>query len=301
MTAMPPQNRGARRPSPLAPLLSARYLDVQRAHPADGRRKRLLRVVDHFWQLSSGEQATLDAQAETSNEAVSTYVDQDEDPLDAITNEPTLGIVVRTDFSDDQAWAAFLQRLHDEEAELTQSPAATAPAMTADESNDEDAMDEDDSDEESDDIEEEARMFSILDPQDPSERQKLTGLSNLGALRLLCDVDVRRAPERPQDTPRAPAHRLVDLNGWQEVYSGKHLWIYDARSNSDQSVRVVSSCGDMYGTATGDSWRARVGFIPELQLNVASGAMRIDFGGLDRWDHIERQRNLQEANESLVG
>lgn len=43
-----------------------------------------------------------------------------------------------------------------------------------------------------------------------------------------------------------------------------------------------------------DSWRARASFIPELQLSLASGAMRIDFGGLDRWDHNERQRNMAE-------
>jgi hypothetical protein len=46
---------------------------------------------------------------------------------------------------------------------------------------------------------------------------------------------------------------------------------------------------------SGDSWRARVGHICELQLNMAMGAMKVDFGGLDRWDFAERQRNLQEA------
>jgi hypothetical protein len=29
------------------------------------------------------------------------------------------------------------------------------------------------------------------------------------------------------------------------------------------------------------------------------GAMRIDFGGLDRWDYLERQRNLLEAEVPL--
>lgn len=36
--------------------------------------------------------------------------------------------------------------------------------------------------------------------------------------------------------------------------------------------------------------------MPELHLNLVSGAMKIDFGGLDRWDHNERQRNLSEAH-----
>jgi hypothetical protein len=44
-----------------------------------------------------------------------------------------------------------------------------------------------------------------------------------------------------------------------------------------------------------DSWRARVSHICELQVNMSSGAMKIDFGGLDRWDYAERQRNTQEA------
>jgi hypothetical protein len=44
-----------------------------------------------------------------------------------------------------------------------------------------------------------------------------------------------------------------------------------------------------------DSWRARVSHICELQVNLSSGAMKIDFGGLDRWDYAERQRNMQEA------
>lgn len=46
---------------------------------------------------------------------------------------------------------------------------------------------------------------------------------------------------------------------------------------------------------SGDSWRARVSHICELQVNLAMGALTIDFGGLDRWDYVERARNLEEA------
>ena len=46
---------------------------------------------------------------------------------------------------------------------------------------------------------------------------------------------------------------------------------------------------------SGDSWRARVSHICELQVNLAAGAMTIDFGGMDRWDGAERARNLEEA------
>lgn len=30
-------------------------------------------------------------------------------------------------------------------------------------------------------------------------------------------------------------------------------------------------------------------------MNLYSGAMKIDFGGLDRWDYNERQRNMVEV------
>jgi hypothetical protein len=34
----------------------------------------------------------------------------------------------------------------------------------------------------------------------------------------------------------------------------------------------------------------------ELQASLAARALRIDFGGLDRWDYAERQRNMREAD-----
>lgn len=51
---------------------------------------------------------------------------------------------------------------------------------------------------------------------------------------------------------------------------------------------------------SGDSWRARVSHICELQINLYSGAMKIDFGGLDRWDYNERLRNVQEATVAIT-
>ena len=76
-------------------------------------------------------------------------------------------------------------------------------------------------------------------------------MSNLRALRLFNDVDIRPTPERPVGTkPISPQCPLIDLRGWQEIYSGKNSWIYDALSNVDGSVRVVSQTSDFYGTAT---------------------------------------------------
>ena len=96
-------------------------------------------------------------------------------------------------------------------------------------------------------------VFYVVNPLASSPRRTtFSGISNLSALRLLNDVDIRRAPKPPQGTKRIrPPNRLVDHDGWQEVYSGKTVWIYDTQSNQDQCVRLVSQKGAaMYGTAT---------------------------------------------------
>ncbi|ETW80659.1 hypothetical protein HETIRDRAFT_440437 [Heterobasidion irregulare TC 32-1] len=156
--------------------------------------------------------------------------------------------------------------------------------------------------EEEEEEEESLAFFSIFAPSEPREQARLTSLSNLSALRLLNGVSIRSAPSVPTGTKRIkPGNRLVDLDGLQEIYTGKMLWIYDTRSNEDQCVRLVSQQGsNLYGTATADSWRARASHITELQVNLASGAMKIDFGGLDRWDYSERKRNLEEGSKSMV-
>ena len=51
---------------------------------------------------------------------------------------------------------------------------------------------------------------------------------------------------------------------------------------------------------SGDSWRARRTHICELQFNMIYFNMQIDFGGLDRWDYVERKRNLDEANQPIT-
>jgi hypothetical protein len=124
----------------------------------------------------------------------------------------------------------------------------------------------------------------------------LTNISNIVALRLFNDVDVRLAPSPPTGTKRiSPQNPLIDQGGWQEIYTGKNLWIYDTNSNSDECVRVVGQEGDFYGTASGDSWRARASHICELQFNMSYQGLKINFNGQDRWDYNERARNLKEC------
>ncbi|KAJ3477975.1 hypothetical protein NLI96_g10087 [Meripilus lineatus] len=195
---------------------------------------------------------------------------------DEIGNEAhSSGILLRTDYSDEQAWQNFLEKLHENESEFS-SLAAMEPEEEEDDSSDsqDEEMDDDrdspsepteaggtnhpDQDEEmgenspGNDEELHPPIFRIINPPETSSLRSLfTSISNLGSLRLLNDVDIRHAPLPPQGTKRVkPPHRLIDKDGFQEIYRGKRIWIYDLRSNRDQSVRVVGQQGDIYGTAT---------------------------------------------------
>ena len=186
----------------------------------------------------------------------------DADPWDADSrNRLEMGLVVRTDYGDEDAWGRFCTRLMEAEIEFASAPedgdeemAEDVPESTGQSSAqaEDNAMQEDD-DESSDeeDSDPPAPIFYIINPSTPTSRAALTGISNLAALRLLNDLEIRPAPKPPADTkPIKDANRLVDHDGWQEVYSGKQIWVYDAKSNTDGCVRVVNQSGDMYGTAT---------------------------------------------------
>ncbi|KAG2150446.1 hypothetical protein DEU56DRAFT_869275 [Suillus clintonianus] len=292
--------------SSFAQWLLVHYASTKSQSPNEGRRRWKLRVAQKFW--ASGEKTLSYTAAVGTAENIDLDFYIDSDPFDeASTDRQELGILVRTDFSDEAAWLAFCSRLEEGEKEFAASPSEEDDATMDNQpepnraSHDTAAIttEEDDSEESDDEL---SAIFYIVNPSLPQECALLTNISNLAALRFFNDVDVRQAPTPPPDTKRIrPPNRLVDSGGWQEVYAGKNLWIYDAKSNSDQCVRVVSqTSSDMYGTATADSWRARVSHLCELQVNLSSGAMKIDFGGLDRWDYAERQRNMQEAEAPVV-
>ncbi|KAI8993056.1 hypothetical protein BD414DRAFT_412173 [Trametes punicea] len=300
----------------LAHFLAEHYGAVKARFPEEARRKWRLRVAELFWNLSPEQKAAYLAsisQSPLSAESIEhADFNTDDDPLDGISDDaPGVGILLRTDYSDEDAWQGFCAKLQEAEAEFASEPAsegaeadadvhAAAPsaaqgvASSSTDAEGDTAMEDEDA--EGDDGDDAGPIFFVINAP-PAEQEKFTGMSNLAALRLLNDVDVRRAPLPHAGTKRVrPPNRLIDHDGWQEVYSGKTVWIYDAKSNRDQCVRLVSQKGAaMYGTATADSWRARVSHICELQVNLASGAMTIDFGGLDRWDYEERARNLDEA------
>lgn len=168
---------------------------------------------------------------------------------------PELGLIVRTDFSDESSWAAFCARLQDSEKELIlgSDRADENASKQPDGHGEQGGSDDEDSDDDSDEDEDEdpSTIFHIINPSSPQERELFANISNLTVLRLFNDVDLRPSPTPPHATKRIdPPNRLVDCHGWQEFYRGKNVWIYDAKSNIDQCVRVVSQSGDLYGTAT---------------------------------------------------
>jgi hypothetical protein len=179
----------------------------------------------------------------------------DTDPFDHLTEDDDhLGLIIRTDFSNEEAWSGFCNQVQLSQKELISDltngspdqgsasyPEGTGSATTSDSADDGDS----DSSNESPDF------LKILNPVEQSDRIKFTNISNLRALRLFNDVDIRPTPQRPVGTnPISPPSPLIDIAGWQEIYSGKNLWIYDTLSNVDSGVRVVSQTGDFYGTAT---------------------------------------------------
>jgi len=291
--------------TPLYHLSIDRYPALKSQWPTDGRRKLLLRVGEEFWRdgISSESQSLI---AEVANTKPNPELLQDEDRYDQFTDGPELGILLRTDYSDEDAWQAFYTLLREGEQELAGEEQTDALGNASNSVSqcqaDEDvemAGTEDEEDEEDED-EDPPHIFKVINPNSPQDRAVFANISNLGALRLLNNMDIRRAPSPPPGTKRLSPNRLIDQRGWQEVYTGKSVWIYDVRSNSDQCVRVVSQEGaSLYGTATADSWRARVTHICEIQMNIHAG-MKIDFGERDGWDYSERRRNLDEAAAPIL-
>lgn len=135
--------------------------------------------------------------------------------------------------------------------------ADAVPSTSGAQGEDEDSS----SDEDIDELE--PLAFFAVYPSDSDQHQHFTSLSNLTSLRLLTDSSVRPSPSPPppntddfiapksksKSRPEQETNRLVDQDGLQEFYTGKTLWIYDSKSNTDGSVRLVSGQGDMYSTA----------------------------------------------------
>lgn len=237
------------------------------------------------------------------------------DPLDFVDDPDGIvsrkGVVIRTDFSNDEKWSSFCEALLKSEregmADIIASNAPSNPAAdpsTAPGEGDEgdsdssDGEDEqgadgdgdtamapgDGSDERSSALDNAAPggsssdAFIILDPSTgPSESTSPSAsapapatspsailpaalcqnATNLTLLRLFNDIDIAPCLPVPQGRKRvkgslglSPSVRLVDSHGFHEVYSGRMIWVYDTKSNTDGCARLITQRPTYYGLST---------------------------------------------------
>jgi hypothetical protein len=171
-------------------------------------------------------------------------------------------VIVRTDFSDDAAWAKLRATVEADEREGWQVLSSSNPADDhgEDESSDEDG---DESGEEPMDVETaintaansgsgstntapDSRAFIFV------ENPVFNGASNLQILRALCDLRIVKAHSLPLDfSGKSPApNRIMGRDGLREIYVGPQIWVQDSQSNADNTLRVVRNAGAQYATAT---------------------------------------------------
>lgn len=194
------------------------------------------------------------------------------------------GFVVRTDFSDDQKWSSFCETILKSEREgmkdlleanVEQGTSTTNNDDQGDSSSDEE--DEEDNDRDGDvpmtdgvpetgSNEEDpgSDAFIFLDASKALPRSTgaiapgdFNNATNLALLRLLNDVDIVPCLALPSGKKRikgslgqSPSVRLVDSHGFHEVYTGRLIWVYDAKSNSDGCARLITQRPNYYGLAT---------------------------------------------------
>ncbi|EJD54498.1 hypothetical protein AURDEDRAFT_141344 [Auricularia subglabra TFB-10046 SS5] len=282
------------------------------AQQGESRRQLKLVLAEQFWKLSKDERNAL-----PTSDGAQNPLAEISDPFDfADTTSSvvvkTKGIVVRTDFTDDAAWASVREAIESAERDGWKNLSNDVEEGGDDDESDSGSSEGDGEAGEDEGMEADAEtaantaanaQASSSAGNDTDTRAlifvtdtRFDQISNIGALRLLGDLHVARALNRPLDYvgKAPPPHRLVGRDGLREVYSGPQIWVYDVQSNKDRTLRVVLGAGAMYGTATGDSWRAKADHVWELHINMDAG-MVIDFGGRDNWTASERARNLREA------
>jgi hypothetical protein len=196
---------------------------------------------------------------------------------------PLRGIIVRTDFLDDDKWTAFCETVLKSEqagmADLLNS--SVLPESATDTPNDERKKDESSSE---DDDEQDADGDTAMAGDagdtsahagpgsdafiffDPSKQTSASGghplllqnASNITLLRLFNDIDIVPCLPIPKggrkrakgSFSKLPSARLVDWHRFHEVYSGRMIWVYDPRSNTDGCARLITQRPTKYGLAT---------------------------------------------------
>ncbi|KDQ15817.1 hypothetical protein BOTBODRAFT_186875 [Botryobasidium botryosum FD-172 SS1] len=317
-------------PSLFQRYLSTAYSRLKDTHPGVGRRALRVQAAEEFWLLTPERRLSLEKetpQLELNDPSHPWISDPDPLDFDHVDTEGGIvkhvGILIRTDYTNDEAWKAFSTTLEQAEkdglAALTEEMKDVEVGEEKGEESDEEEEGEEEevaeaeaqgdakpqgessggtadySMEDTNTVDAKDNAFLALDLA-PDFRDGFRNASNLTLLRLFNDVDIVPSPKLPQGAQRIrPPNRLVDRDGYQEVYDGRLIWVYDAQSNLDGSVRVVTGRGSIYGTASGDSWRAKGTHIWELQVSLDAGVMKIDFGGADCWTWEERKRNFAEV------
>ena len=253
--------------------MQEKYAARKVAEPHDGRRLRKLKLAQDFWALSREDKRQYEQSVLANVGAIQSILEEinkDIDPTDDLVS-PGLGLVVRTDFTDDESWNTFCTALKEAEDAFLSDMADMAgerdediaedSAAANDEEMEEDSSSEDEPDDEgtqgattsSSPRPTSPSIFTTISPQsaDDALRAVLINSSNLTVLSLFTDVDIVKAPSPPEGTLRMkPGNRLMDLDGFVEAYNGDVVWIYDAQSNRDRSVRSVCAKSESYGTAT---------------------------------------------------
>ncbi|KAB5594878.1 hypothetical protein CTheo_1693 [Ceratobasidium theobromae] len=304
------------------------YSEARAKKTHTNRREQKLDVVNQFWKLSKAQKNQVVQRAAHLAESINPP-ESDPDQYDVPNLKDsrligTRGIVIRTHFdpNDEPAWVAFLAALEKLEREsISESPDIQIEPDSDSDSEEEEAKGQGDEAaplDGNDDTEmgdaspaptsqpltyESDSIFVVIDPtrQRPYHtlKERLSGASNITLLRLFNDACIAPSPELPANVFERikPAHRLIDEHGYQEVYTGARLWVWDQQSTKDQALRLISQQAFVYGDATGDSFRVKTTHIWGLQLNLDDG-MRISFSGGFGWDMNARERNLKESTTS---
>ncbi|CAE6519288.1 unnamed protein product [Rhizoctonia solani] len=296
--------------NPLEKYLFLGYVNARSNKPGASRRHLKLKLVEQFWTLDRTQKDEQLKNAASMKEPTSFDPGSDTYDIPNLKDSRvigTRGIIVRTHLhlNDEPAWNAFLTALEGLEKESL----ADIPSVQME--SDSESEDEETDKSEDEEMAEAApppityesdAIFTVIDPVRQETyhalRDRLSNASNVAILRLFNDVSIAPSPSPPDNMPKRikPGHRLIDEDGFQEVYSGGRIWVWDQQSAKDQTLRLVSPRVFVYGDATGDSWRVKAAHMWELQLHL-DGGMKIGFSGGagTGWDMNERARNLKES------
>ncbi|GAB1521742.1 catabolic L-serine/threonine dehydratase [Rhizoctonia solani] len=297
------------------------YVNARSNKPHVGRRQLKLEVVEQFWTLNKAQKHEQISSAMKMEVPASFELGPDPYDIPNLKDSRiigTRGIVVRThlDSKDEPTWNAFLTTLEDlERKSFGDLPDAQMESDSdSDEEEEEEGQGEGEETSQRNEDEEMAdagskpicyesdALFTIVDPVNKEVyhtlRNKLSNASNITLLRLFNDPSIAPSPSLSDNAPKRikPGHRLIDEDGFQEVYNGGRIWVWDYQSTKDQTLRLVSPQVFVYGDATGDSWRVKATHMWELQLNIDNG-MRIDFSGGQSMDTT--MTNIDSADMPL--